>query len=637
MKNAYQTVFADGAAQNGTVRAGKNVTLAITLPRSAGVVGGALRFQRDGESVRAIPLSWRGAFPPLAGGCDGEDFLPAAEQRRALETWSADVGPLPAGLYFYEYELTYGTKGRRAILGGDRVLTQGATCRLTAYPPPPPSSSVLGGKTIYHVFVDRFRRSGRCEVRRGARFESDWDAGEVEYAVEKGGELKNDVFFGGDLWGVAEKLDHICSLGADYIYLSPVFTAASNHKYDVGDYLSVDPAFGGDGALRALIAAAKARGVGVILDGVFDHTGDDSAYFNKYGSFPGTGAYQSPSSEYFGWYDFRRYPDEYASWWNVPILPKINTAEPSFRRFICERVVPKWSALGVAGWRLDVADELSDVFLDDFRAALGRCDPRAFIIGEVWDDASDKCAYGKRRRYFSSGQLDSVMNYPLRDAAIAYVLNGDSDRLRRTLDGLLWRYPPHNANSLMNFLGTHDTPRILTVLGDSLPESSPNADLSADRLAPQARERALRLTAIAFTLICAAPGALSIYYGDEAGMEGHGDPFCRRPYPWGREDRGLLAHLRRLGGIRRAHRAFADGDLRILALDRRTALIARRAPGDFVLCAVNRSEDPCRLAASSEFTDLFTGRKERSFILPGECSAIYSLPDADATLKLAPL
>ena len=611
MTRAVQTVLCGGKRTNGTVPADGAVTLLLSVERRAAVTRGAVRFWRDGGEARLIPLVWR--------SLDG-----------ARETWSAALGALEAGLYFYAFELSVGNS-HTALLGGGRELSAGGCCQLTAYPAPRPSASVLAGKMIYHIFVDRFRRSGRCALREGARFNPDWDHGEPSFAPEKGGALDNDDFFGGDLWGVAEKLDYISSLGADYIYLSPVFTAASNHKYDVGDYLSVDPSFGGDEALSFLAAEARKRGIGLILDGVFDHTGDDSSYFNKYGHYPEKGAYQTISSPYYKWYGFRRHPDDYASWWNISILPKRNTAEPSFRRFICEKVIPKWSAFGVSIWRLDVADELSDEFLDDFHRALSALDERSAVIGEVWDDASDKCAYGKRRRYFTSGQLDSVMNYPLRDAVIGYVLRGDAAMFCRTLEGILWRYPPHVVHSLMNFLGTHDTPRIMTVLGGSLPESAPNAALAADRLAPDARLRAIRLTSLAFMLIAALPGALSIYYGDEAGMEGHGDPFCRRPFPWGGEDNSLLALIRRLGEIRRAHRAFADGDIAILSIDEKRALILRRAVGDTVLCAVNRSGSPCRLRAAFEMRDLFSGATEREFTVPAESAAYYSLPaGADA-------
>ena len=595
------------AREIAAIPAGKSAAIELAVPRRAGVLRAAIRFARDGGTPRPIPLEW--------SGLRGSD-----------ETWSAALPPLDAGLYFYDFLLDLADGS--ASLGGDGGLAPGGRCQLTAYAAPRPSSDALAGKMIYHVFVDRFFRSGKCAVRPGARLDPDWDGGTPQYAARRGDSVANDVFFGGDLWGIAEKLGHISSLGADFILLSPVFTAASNHKYDVGDYLAVDPAFGGEEALAHLAAEAKKRGIGLIFDGVFDHTGDDSVYFNKYGHFGAGGAYRSPSSPYFPWYTFRRYPDDYASWWNIPILPKIDTRNADFRRFICERVLPKWSASGVRGWRLDVADELSDEFLDDFRTALAALDSSAFVVGEVWEDASDKIAYGVRRRYLSSGQLDSVMNYPFCDAVIAYIRDGDAAFFRRTVETILRRYPPHVSRSLMNFLGTHDTPRVLTVLGGGLAEDRPNAELAADRLTPQARKRALSLTGAAFLLIGILPGALSVYYGDEAGLEGHRDPFCRRPYPWGGEDAELLALVRRLGAIRRAHPAFADGELSILSLDSRAALLARYGHGGGVLCAVNRGGSPLRLTAEREMRDLFTGATGTDFTLAAPAASYFSFSGA---------
>ena len=616
MIGAKQTILCGGRARNGTVPAGRPFIISLTVDRRAGVLRGFVRLRRDGDSTRRIPLEWSGFAPPR----DPTNF-------GISEVCTAAVGPLPAGLYFYDFELV-AAPDEISVLGGDLSLEENGCCQLTVYPKTAPHSDVLAGKTIYHIFVDRFRRSGRCAVREGAKFVADWDHGEPSFAARPGDFLRNDDFFGGDLWGVAEKLDYISSLGADYVYLSPVFTASSNHKYDVGDYLSVDPAFGGDEAFSYLAREAKARGIGLILDGVFDHTGENSVYFNKYGEYPSLGAYQSPRSSYYGWYDFRRFPDDYASWWNIPILPKIRTAEPSFRRFIFEKVIPKWLALGAAGWRLDVADELSDEFLDDLRRTLDALDPRAFIIGEVWEDASNKCAYGKRRNYFTAGQLDSVMNYPFRDAVLSYVRDGDAERFRRTVENILYHYPPYVANSLMNFLGTHDTPRVLTVFGGGLPEDSPNAALSADRIPPENRARAKRLTALAFSLIAFLPGALSIYYGDEAGMEGHHDPFCRRPFPWGREDADLLRHVRVIAKVRRAHRAFTDGEFSIISLDARGAILSRVTRGDCVVCAVNRSDSLRTLSADHELLDLFTSVRSRSFTLAPESASYFGVPDS---------
>lgn len=582
----------------GAVVAGSTVTISLTLERNLAVRRAILRFRPDGGEVQSMPLTW--------------ERLDCGRER-----WSVTLPPLFEGLFFYDFELEVGE--RKVIFGGERQLCENGTCQLLVYRSSAPSAKKLHGKMIYHIFVDRFFRSQRSRVRPGARFNSDWSGGEVEYAEYRGGFVKNNDFFGGDLWGVCEKLDYISSLGADYIYLSPVFDSVSNHKYDTGDYLKVDEYFGGDEALRTLASEAKKRGMGLILDGVFNHTGDDSVYFNKYGRYSSIGAYQSAESVYYGWYDFRHFPDEYSCWWNIPILPRVNSADEGYRRFICDCVLKKWTIPGVAGWRLDVPDELSDAFLDDFRSALGRLSPDTFVIGEVWEDASNKISYGRRRRYLSSAQMDSVMNYPFRDAVIAYLMRGDAQMLRQTVEGIIWRYPPNVVHSLMNFLGTHDTPRILTVLGGGR-EGQSGIVMSKDRLSSAARERALRLTASAFMLLSILPGALSVYYGDEAGMEGHSDPFCRRPFPWGNEDSTLLSVIRRLGQIRREHRAFCDGELAFVSLDSETALISRHSEGDFVLCAVNRSDICRKIRTDVEMTDLFNGEKGREFTVLPQCS-----------------
>lgn len=598
-----QTLSVGGRKIRGALPAGSELSLSLTLERSLALRRASLRFRRDGEAARSIPLVWE-------------------RLECGRETWSATLPALPAGLYFYDFELVFADDKR--IFGGERQLCENGVCQLLVYCPSGESGQKLCGKMIYHIFVDRFYRSGRSEVRPGARFNPDWRGGEVDFAERRGGFVKNNDFFGGDLWGICEKLDYISSLGTDYIYLSPVFDSVSNHKYDTGDYLRVDEYFGGNEALSTLAAEAKKRGMGIILDGVFNHTGDDSVYFNKYGHYSSLGAYQSKESPYYSWYDFRRFPDEYSCWWNIPILPRVNSENEEYRRFVCGQLLEKWTSFGIDGWRLDVPDELSDTFLDDFRNSLKSLAPEAFVIGEVWEDASNKISYGERRRYLSSAQLDSVMNYPFRDAVIAYLMHGDAELFRRTVEGIIWRYPPHVTLSLMNFLGTHDTPRILTVLGGGM-EGQSNAAMSKDRLSADGRERALRLTATAFKLLSVLPGALSVYYGDEAGMEGHSDPFCRRPFPWGNEDRALLSTVRHLGQIRRTHRAFCDGELSFISIDSESALISRKAESDYVLCAVNRSDD-CRLIRTRRvMTDLFTGENGREFtVMPQGATYLHS-------------
>ncbi len=460
----------------------------------------------------------------------------------------------------------------------------------------------ITGGIMYHIFVDRFSRGGEVPCRADAVLEPDWDGGIPEFAEVRGGKLKNNTFFGGTLWGVAEKMDYIADLGVRCIYLSPVFESNSNHKYDTGDYLRVDEMFGGDEALREVIARAKARGIRVILDGVFNHTGDDSRYFNRRGNYPPEGASDSPDSPYYPWYTFHSYPDRYRCWWDIDILPAVRSDNEDYRRFICGEVVRKWGEMGIGGWRLDVADELAPVFLEDFRRAVKEVDPDGVIYGEVWEDASNKIAYSDRRRYFRGKQLDSVMNYPLREAMIAFVRDGDGCFLRDTVLTLAHNYPPQVLRMLMNSLGTHDTERILNVLAGKCGDDYTNRELSTLRLTADERALGLARLRCAYAALICLPGVPCVYYGDEAGMEGWRDPFNRLPYPWGREDADLLAHYRKLGALRAESSALAEGEITFLDAGEGHILFTRSAPDETLICAVNVGncgygfdlDQPCR-------------------------------------------
>ncbi len=451
----------------------------------------------------------------------------------------------------------------------------------------------LRGGIMYHIFVDRFRASGRAKAKPGTIINPDWENGVPQFAKERGEDLPNNVFFGGDLFGIAEKMDYIVSLGVTCLYLSPIFDGASNHKYDTGDYGKIDEMFGGEEGFRRVLEAAHARGIRVILDGVFNHTGADSVYFNKFGHYDSVGAYQSKQSPYFDWYYFHEYPDGYESWWGMPTLPKVRCDEESYREYIlgASGILAKWMHFGADGWRLDVADELTDGFLDALTARVKTENPEAVVYGEVWEDATNKCAYGSRRRYLRGGQLDSVMNYPLREAVIAYVRYGDAEKFRWITEGLYRRYPKGAADLLMNVLSTHDTARILTVLAGDDADGYTNTELSVKRLTDTQRALGVRLLMIAYAIVSVMPGVPCIFYGDEAGIEGYGDPFCRMPYPWGREDEALLSYYRKLGEMRRAERVLSDGEMRILAATTELLAVIRENGRDSaVLMIVNRSE-----------------------------------------------
>ncbi len=472
------------------------------------------------------------------------------------------------GLLFYKYEVR--SDAGAFSLGGEEVTRLlGAEDfgerQLLIYDASFRTPEFIKGGEIYHIFVDRFATSGKYPVKEGARLHADWND-TPEYAPYRGAPIANNDFFGGDLTGAAEKLDYIASLGVTTVYLSPVFESVSNHKYDTGDYMKVDSMFGGDAALKDFCDRARALGISVILDGVFNHTGDDSVYFDRYRKYGETGAYNNRNSPYFGWYNFRNYPEDYECWWGIKILPRVNCSCGGFRDHILGDggVVEKYMRMGVAGFRLDVADELSDVFLDELRKKVKSEREDSIVLGEVWEDASNKISYSDRRRYLNGRQLDSVMNYPLRGGVISFIKYGDHETLRRALETVYRHYPKCVSDSLMNFLGTHDTDRIITVFAGEPDDGKSHAELASIRLSDRERSVGRSLVKCAWAIVATAYGAPSIFYGDEAGLEGYHDPFCRRTFPWGREDEQLTAFYRRIGALRKSEPLYKDGLFRVV-------------------------------------------------------------------------
>ena len=515
------------------------------------------------------------------------------------------------GLYYYHYELTDNC-GNSVVFAGDKptdLEKDGWERQLLLYDEKFKTPDFLKQGMIYHIFVDRFKRSGKCKVRDGAVFNPDFETGIPEYPEYRGAELKNNEFFGGDLYGVAEKLDYIKSLGATTVYLSPIFDSPSNHKYDTSDYMKVDEAFGGDEALEYLISECKKRGMYLILDGVFNHTGADSVYFDIYSKY-GKGAYSCDNSPYADWYSFGESKDKYECWWNIKILPKVNCDAASYREFIFGEngVVRKYMRMGIDGFRLDVADELSDSFLETMRSTVREENPDGIVLGEVWEDASNKIAYSKRRYYFAGKQLDSVMNYPLREGIIAFIKEGDFEALRFAAECVYRHYPKCVCDTLMNFLGTHDTERILTVLAGRSPDGLSNKEIAQLRMTPEEREKGLRMLRCAFAICALMYGVPSVFYGDEAGVEGYHDPFCRKPFPWGREDKQTQEFFAKLGALRNSEKLFAEGLFRVVYAyenafvferfdDKEiiTAVVTRGAPFDFeceaeAICILGENE-----------------------------------------------
>ena len=376
------------------------------------------------------------------------------------------------------------------------------------------------------------------------------------------------MYLGGDLPGVTQHLDYLSDLGVNCLYFTPIHPSPTNHKYSIVDYYDVDAGFGGQAAFRELVQAAHARGMRVLLDGVFSHTGDDSLYFNRYGRYDTVGAYQSPDSPYAGWFTFEHFPDKYKCWWGVDTLPEVNKENEDYRQFILseEGVARRWVRAGTSGWRLDVADELPMRFLRDLRTAVRAQDDQAALLGEVWEDASNKVSYGAQRCYCLGDTLDSVMNYPLREAAIGFVTGAlDAYAFCRRVESLHENYPLPFFYSLMNLMGSHDRPRILNVLAGNDGSDIPRSQRADHRLSQEERMIGALREQLMLRFVFSVPGMPCIYYGDEAGVEGCADPFCRRTYPWGREDQDMLARYKAMAAMRNGHPVLKTGECAYIA------------------------------------------------------------------------
>lgn len=491
-----------------------------------------------------------------------------------------------------------------------------------------PAPDFMHGGIMYQIFVDRFCRGAETPVRDDAILYTDWEGGTPEYPPYPGAPLQNNTFFGGNLQGVTSKLDYLASLGVTCLYLTPIFEAYSNHKYDTGDYMTVDAMFGGEAALKELIAEAKKRGIHLILDGVFNHTGDDSIYFNRRGRYPSVGAYQSKESPYYPWYDFQDFPDRYTCWWNIPILPRIHTEEPSCREYFLRPggVIDHYASLGVDGFRLDVVDELPDGFIDGIKERLHKTSPATVLYGEVWEDASNKISYGRRRRYYTGRQLDGVMNYELRRGILQFLRYHQDDALRYALTEVMPNTPKRILDCQMNLIGTHDTMRILTALVGEASEGHTNDQLAVMRLNTQERAEAIRLLKIAYTILVTLPGVPMIYYGDEVGMEGYSDPFNRRPFPWSQMDEGILSFYRKMGEIRHSRNEYCEGAFRLLRLDSETLAFSRVSGDSVSFTLVNHSDVPKTwVLPAGRWQNLVTGEAVvNTFSMPPQTAAILA-------------
>ncbi|MCR4718447.1 MAG: glycoside hydrolase family 13 protein [Firmicutes bacterium] len=493
-----------------------------------------------------------------------------------------------AGVYFYEAGLTLPQKpcllrywfevrtGGETVFYGNNEENLGGIGRtydeipynkfqITVYDGAYKTPKWWRESICYQIFPDRFfngTKDGKFLGTRQDIIKRNWGEAPYYKADQFGGKYLANDFFGGNLLGIEKKLPYLKSLGISSIYLNPIFSAFSNHRYDTADYKKIDEMLGNEKDFSRLCKKAEDMGIRIILDGVFNHTGSDSIYFNKNGNYSELGAYQSKESPYYKWFNFMEYPEVYESWWGIDTLPQVNEASCEYQDYIIkdkDSVVRRWLKKGACGWRIDVVDELPGFFVKLLRKAVKEENPDAVIIGEVWEDASNKVSYNELREYFYGDELDSVMNYPLKNAMVDFALcRMDAKEFDRRIMSLKENYPRPSFYAALNFLSTHDTARILTVMGGKEYQSKDEQALAklCGEDYRRAEERLKCLVTMQFTL----PGVPTVFYGDEAGCEGFADPFCRGCYPWGNENHSILEHYKYAIALRNENDVLKNGE-----------------------------------------------------------------------------
>ncbi len=465
---------------------------------------------------------------------------------------------------------------------------------------------------FYQIFPDRFARSERL-AKDGLKFES-WDSPPTTFG-----------FKGGDLYGIAERLDYLQELGITALYLNPIFASASNHRYHTFDYYQVDPLLGGNEAFRHLLDEAHKRGMRVILDGVFNHasrgfwqfhhvleTGHASPYKEWFYLDPDRlhgkrhwGAYPTPEEQHAIRQEGSLRAIGYQGWWNLPALPKFRTETPAVREFLFE-VAEYWIKFGIDGWRLDVPGEINDdSFWQEFRCRVRAINPEAYIVGEIWHEA---------QRWLQGDQFDATMNYLVTAAALSYfggnrldmgvvsqcgglqhrVHPMDGNAFANEIDRIFHLYLPEFTYSQLNLLDSHDMPRFLSCV-------------SGDR-------DALKL---AWLFIHTYPGAPCIYYGDEVGMDGRHDPECRKSFPWDENkwDSDLLPYIKMCIKLRKDHVTLRRGSFRQVHTEGQVFVFERAFEGEQLLVAFNAGDEATQVEVQAEagrYVSIFGGGKVTS-------------------------
>ncbi|MCL1830278.1 MAG: glycoside hydrolase family 13 protein [Oscillospiraceae bacterium] len=496
------------------------------------------------------------------------------------------------GLFFYRFES--GDKViSKAVDSSLGIVTDIGTgdwfCQLVYdkdYTAPKPSP----GKIFYQIFPDRFYRSHIRVTEFNDRIIYT-DTDRIPSYAEVGEHTPNNDFYGGNLQGIIEKLPYLASFNVGYIYLNPIFLSHSNHRYDTANYMKIDPLLGTESDFAMLCQTAKDYDISIILDGVFSHTGADSIYFDRFGRYGHTGGYDNVNSRYRQWYFFDDSKVGYRCWWGVYTLPELDENNEDFREFICgdNGVIDYWMSFGAGGFRLDVADELPDRFIEEIRGAVKKHGEDKLLIGEVWENAATKVSYGSRRRYLQGNQLDSIMNYPFRNSIIEFIRFGDAKKFISSVMEIVEDYPKPMMNLMMNLLSSHDTERLINAL--VAPCLGRNRHWQATTtLTHDEYLRGVEMAKLAFGILFTLPGIPSIYYGDEIGMTSYGDPFNRAYFRWDDIDENLFSYLCQLSKTCSRYLALADGDMvPVLAAESVVAYL-RRNMHETILVIVNRSD-----------------------------------------------
>ena len=565
----YKTPF-------GAVPQGQQVTLNLTVPEQYGYVDPHLVLWRDGQPRQYIRMTFTHQTPQV------NHF-----------TIQFEAGE--PGLYFYYFDLYTDFRRIHRCPNGGGYLTwvEGPAWQLTVYEKDFTTPACLKGGVFYQIFPDRFCEGVKNKPMpfAGRVYRENKHGEPYFWPNETGGYLNMD-YFGGDFEGIRQKLPYLESLGVTYLYLNPIFEAHSNHRYNTADYLRADPLLGTNEEFRALCAEAREHGIRIILDGVFSHTGSDSVYFNREGRYGVGGAYHDPNSRYRPWYDFGpQYPCGYRSWWGFDTLPEVREENPDYQNFICGEggVIDTWMKLGASGFRLDVADELPDFFIERIRQAVKAHGEDKLLLGEVWEDATTKEAYGVRRTYLLGKGLDSVMNYPFKETVLGFLRGGDGQAAAQAILDICEHYPAPALHSLFNFMSTHDTVRAITALaGEPLDNHDRNWQ-SGRRMSHEAYEHGVKLLAMAYAAIFTLPGVPSIYYGDEVAMQGYKDPFNRGYYEWDSTETRLRPILTQLALLRKSCDAFKEGRFELVEAGPDLLHYRRVGPTQSAEIALNRS------------------------------------------------